>query len=194
MKTPITLGVGHKAVAFFIILTAIIHIVRRTLGKIILIDKIVTRIIRRINVDHLDLAQIGFLQELQHFQIIALDIKVLTVKTAGCAILANTVGHHRTQRCRNGRIGRQHRLFLVRPCKLVTLFPTLHDGIGKLLPQNVKINGVFHLAVTFYLGNALGNSSPISSMLRCTPSRLCIFRVSISTFSLIHILNILIAD
>ena len=156
MESAITLGVGHKAVAFFIILTAIIHIVRRTLGKIVLIDKIIAGVVRRINVDHLDLAQIGFLQELQHFQIISLDVEVFTVKTAGCAIFANAVCHHRTQRCRDGRICRQHCLFLVRPCKLVTLFPTLHDGIGKLLPQNVKINGVFYFAVAFYLGNGVG--------------------------------------
>ena len=156
MKAAIAFGVGHHAVAFFIILTAIIHIVRRTLGKIVLIDKIIAGVVRRINVDHLDLAQICFLQELQQFQIIALDIKVLTVKAAGCAIFAKAVCHNRAQRCRNGRIGRQHRLFLVRPCKLVALFPTLHNGIGKLLPQNVKINGVFYFAVTFYLGNGVG--------------------------------------
>ena len=156
METAIALGVGHKTVAFFIILTAIIHIVRRTLGKIILIDKIVTRIIRRINVDHLDLTQIGFLQELQHFQIIALDVEVLTVKTAGYAIFAHTVSCHRTQRCRNGRIGRQHRLFLIWPSKLIAFLPTFYDRIGKLLPQNVKINGVFYLAITLHLGNCIG--------------------------------------
>ena len=156
METAIALGVGHKPVAFFIILTAIIHIVRRTLGKIVLIDKIIAGVVRRINVDHLDLAQIGFLQELQHFQIIALDVEILTVKTAGHSILAHAVCHNRAQRCRNGRIGRQHGLFLVRPCKLVTLFPTLHDGIGKLLPQNVKINGMFYLAVTHYFGDGIG--------------------------------------
>ena len=156
MKTAIAFGVGHHAVAFFVILAAVSHVILGALCKIILIDKVIACIIGRVNVDHLDLTQIGFLQELQYFQIVALDVEVLTVKTAGCAILANAVCHNRAQGCRNGRIGRQHRLFLVRPCKLVTLFPTLHNGVGKFLPQNVKVNGVFYFAVTFYLGNGVG--------------------------------------
>ena len=156
MKATIALSVGHKPVAFFVILATIIHIVRRTLCKIVLIDKIVACIIGRINVDHLDLAQIGFLQELQHFQIIALDVEVLAVKAAGCTVLTNAVCHNRAQGCRNGRIGRQHRLFLVRPSKLIAFLPALYNGVGKLLPQNVKVNGVFYFAVTFYLGNCIG--------------------------------------
>ena len=134
MKAAIAFGVCHHTVAFFVILAAVSHVILGALCKVVLIDKIIAGVVRRVNVDHLNLAQICFLQELQHFQVIALDIKVLTVKTAGCAIFAHTVSCHRTQRCRDGRICRQHRLFLVRPCKLVTLFPTLHDGIGKLLP------------------------------------------------------------
>ena len=156
MKAAIAFGVCHHTVAFFIVLAAVSHVILGALCKVILIDKVIARIVRRINVDHLDFAQIGFLQELQHFQIIALDIKVLTVKATGCTVLTNTISHHRTQHCRDGRICRQHCLFLVRPCKLVTLFPTLHDGIGKLLPQNVKINGMFYFAVAFYLGNCIG--------------------------------------
>ena len=156
MKAAIAFGVCHHTVAFFIILTAIIHIFRRTLGKIVLIDKIIACVIGRINVDHLDLAQIGFLQELQHFQIIALDVEVLTVKATGSAIFANAIRYNGTQRCRDGRICRQHCLFLIRPSKLIAFLPTFHDGIGKLLPQNVKINGVFYFAVTFYLGNGVG--------------------------------------
>ena len=156
MKTAIALGVVHKPVAFFVILAAIIHIARRTLSKIILIDKIVTCVVGWINVDHLDLAQIGFLQELQYFQIIAFDIKVLAVKTAECAIFANTVSYHRTQRSCNGCISRQHGLFLVRPSKLIAFLPTFYDGIGKLLPQNVKINGMLYFTIAFYLSDGIG--------------------------------------
>ena len=156
MKTAIAFGVCHHAVAFFVILAAVFHVILGALCKVVLIDKIIAGVVRRVNVDHLDLAQIGFLQELQHFQIVALDIEVFAVKAAGCAILANTVGHHRTQRCRDGRIGRQHRLFLIWPSKLIAFLPTFYDRIGKLLPQNVKVNGVFYFAVTFYLGNCIG--------------------------------------
>ena len=156
MKAAIAFGVCHHTVAFFIVLAAVAHVILSALCKIILVDKVIARIVWRINVDHLDLAQIGFLQELQHFQIIALDVEVLAVKATGSAILANAIRHNGTQGCRDGRIGRQHRLFLVRPCKLVTLFPTLHDGVGKLLPQNVKVNGMFYFAVAFHLSNGVG--------------------------------------
>lgn len=92
MKTAIAFGVCHHAVAFFVILAAVFHVILGALCKVVLIDKIIAGVVRRVNVDHLDLAQIGFLQELQHFQIVALDIEVFAVKAAGCAILANTVG------------------------------------------------------------------------------------------------------
>ena len=156
MEAAVAFGVCHHAVAFFVILTAVAHVILSALCKVILINKVIARIVRRVNVNHLDLAQIGFLQELQHFQIIALNIEVLAVKTAGCTVLAHAVCHNRAQRCRNGRICRQHRLFLVRPSKLIAFLPTFYDGIGKLLPQNVKINGVFYLAVAFHLGNCIG--------------------------------------
>ena len=156
METTIALRICHHAIAFFIVLAAVAHVILGALCKIILIDKIIACIIGRVNVDHLDLAQIGLLQELQHFQIIALDVEVLTVKATGSAIFANAIRHNGTQSCRDGRICCQHCLFLIRPCKLVALFPALHDGIGKLLPQNVKINGMFYLAVAFHLGNCIG--------------------------------------
>ena len=156
MKTTIALRIGHKPVAFFVILTAVSHIFVSTLGKVVLIDKIVAGVVGRININHLDLAKIGFLQEFQHFQIIALDIKVLAVKATGRAIFANTVRHNRTQCCRDGRIGRQHGFFLVRPGKLIAFLSAFHDGIRKFLPQNVKINGVFHLAVTHHFGDGIG--------------------------------------
>ena len=156
MKAAIAFGVGHHAIAFFVILAAVSHVILGALCKIILIDKVIACIIGRVNVDHLDLAQIGFLQELQHFQIVALDVEVLTVKATGSAIFANAIRHNGTQSCRDGRICRQHRLFLVRPCELIAFLPALYNGVGKLLPQNVKVNGVFYFAVAFYLGNGVG--------------------------------------
>ena len=156
MKTTIALRICHHAISAFIVI-ARLHSPLSTLHtEIVIVDKIIARIIGRINVDHLDLAQIGFLQELQHFQIVALDVEVLAVKATGCTVLANTISHHRTQRCRDGCVCRQHRLFLVRPCELIALLPALYNGVGKLLPQNVKVNGVFYFAIAFHLGNCIG--------------------------------------
>ena len=48
------------------------------LGKVIFIHKVISCVIRSINVDHLDFAEIGFLQQLQHFEIVALNIEAVS--------------------------------------------------------------------------------------------------------------------
>ena len=155
MEAPVTLSVRHHAVTFFIILPAVFHVISGVLRKIVLIDKIIAGVVGWVDIDHLDPAQISFLQKLQHFQVVTLDVEVFAVKTAGRAVPADAVRHYRAQRGRDGRIRRQHRFFLVRPRKLVTFFPAFHDRVRKLLPQHVKINGVFHLAVSHHFCNGI---------------------------------------
>ena len=154
MEAPVAFRVSHHAVTRFIVLTAVPQIIRSGLGKIILVDKVVASVVGRVDIDHLDLAQISLLQQLQDFQIVALDIKIFAVKAAGGAVSAHAVRHDRAQRGRNGRVGRQHRLLLVRPGKLIPFLPALHDAVGKLLPQHIKVNGPLHLAVPHHFGNS----------------------------------------
>ena len=47
------------------------------ISKIICVNKIIAGVIRRVDVDHLDLAVVGRLQQLQHLQVISLDVEVL---------------------------------------------------------------------------------------------------------------------
>ena len=61
MKTTVTLGVLHHTVSIFIVLPTVGKVLIRTLSKVVLINKVISRIVRRIDVDHLDLAEIGFL-------------------------------------------------------------------------------------------------------------------------------------
>ncbi len=76
MKTTVAFGVLHHTVAFFIKLTTVSKVFICVLGEVILIHKVVTRVVRRINVNHLDFTEIGFLQQLQHFKVVTLNIEV----------------------------------------------------------------------------------------------------------------------
>lgn len=80
MESAIALRILFQPVTLFIKLTTASKIALSILCKVILINKIISRVIGRVNVDHLDLAQIGFLQQLQHIQVVSLDIQILGIR------------------------------------------------------------------------------------------------------------------
>ena len=159
METTVAFGVLHHTVTFFIKLTTVCKVFIRVLGKIILIHKIVSRIIWRVNINHLDFTKIGFLQEFQHFQIIALNIEVfggVKIHAAGATIRFSLtvcprgncfIFPNRAQRPVDGRIGKQNGLFLVRPSELIAFLVTVHHLAGNLLHQHILINRTNDLAV-----------------------------------------------
>ena len=63
MEATVALGVLHHAIAVLVVLPAVSKVLICALGKVILVYKVVARIVRRINVDHLDFAEISLLQE-----------------------------------------------------------------------------------------------------------------------------------
>ena len=141
VETTIALSVLHHAVSVFIELSAARKVFLRALSKIVLIHEVVARVVGRVYVDHLDLAEIGLLQELQHFQIIALDIEIFGVVEVHAFLTAGA------QSFGNGSVCKQDRLLLVRPCKLIPLLPTVHHLDSDLLHQHILVNGTNHLAV-----------------------------------------------
>ena len=134
METPITFCILNKPIALFVELPAIGKILIRTLSKVILINKVVSCVVRRINVDHLDFAKIGFLQQLQHFEVVALDIevfggvKVHTFLTAGA------------QRLIDRGIGKKNGLLLVRPSELIAFLIAVYHRAGNLLHQHILVD------------------------------------------------------
>ena len=159
METTVTLGVLYHTVAVLVKLPAVSKVLIRALGKVILIHKVITGVVRRINVDHLDFAEIGFLQELQHFEVVALNIEVfggikvhaasaairfsLTICPSGnCFIFAN-----RAQRLIDRGIGKKNGLLLVRPSELIAFLVTVHHGAGNLLHQHILVDCPDDLAV-----------------------------------------------
>ena len=47
------------------------------IGKIVRINEVVAGVVGRIDIDHLHLPVVGSLQELQHLQIVALNVQIL---------------------------------------------------------------------------------------------------------------------
>ena len=73
MKLAVGVEIFEQAIFIFVIHS---HLCIFFFYKVVGVDKIAARIIRRVNVDHLDLAEITLLQKLEDFQIVALNVEI----------------------------------------------------------------------------------------------------------------------
>ena len=112
------------------------------------INEIVTSVIRRVNVNHLDCTKITFLQKFQHFQIVALDVKVLGSIPIHAFFLT------RTQRFTDRLVGFHDSSLFTYPCKFVC-FAALNHITRKHLLEQFKVDGFLSLAVFV---NGLGDT------------------------------------
>ncbi len=63
MKPTITFAILHQSISFFICLPAVLCIILVLLRKIIFVNKVISCIIWRININHLYFSQICFPQD-----------------------------------------------------------------------------------------------------------------------------------
>ena len=155
MEAAVTFGIGHEAVALFVLLPAVVDILAGILGEVVIIHKVVACVVRRVNINHLHLAEVIFAQQLQHLQVVALNVEVLrgvevhTFLTAGA------------QRVGGWGIGQPDSVALVGPGELVAFLGAFHDAFREFLPQQVEIDGRFRPAVLIQpLGEAVGEEFP----------------------------------
>ena len=126
MKAPHCLGVafgglaGHFPVAF------------ERVFEVVLIHKIVARVVRRIDVDHLDTAEIRRLQQFQDFQIVAFDVQILR------GLEIDAFFRARTECCRGALLGKGKTLALALPGEFV-LLKILEDVFASEREQLVDI-------------------------------------------------------
>ena len=107
-------------------------------------------VVRRVDIDHLDLAEIALLQELEDFQIIALDVEVF----GGIPVTAVLL--HRAQGLGDGPCRLCHGRFFAHPCEFIALVAVHHLPAQKLL-QHLKIDAAPDLTVLApHLGNGRG--------------------------------------
>ena len=129
--------------------------------KVVVVHKGVRpSIVRRVDIDHLHLAEVRLLQQLQHIEIIPLDVEILTVERARRAVPPDTVLHNGAQRHRDRRIRRENRPPLVRPCERIALLAPLHDLTRELLPQHIKVNRRHGLPIPHDLRQRMREQSP----------------------------------
>ena len=133
MKPSIGVGIFEQAVAFLTPLSALNLPLFALHLKIIGIDKVVAGVVRRVDINHLDLAEIAFLQKLEDFQIIALDVEVF----GGVPVLA--IRHTGAQRLPDRLVGFHDSRLLADPCELVCLV-AVHHVRREHLFQQLKID------------------------------------------------------
>ena len=103
-----------------------------------MINKVITRIVRRININHLYLTQIRLLEKFKHFEVISLNIKVLGI------IPIQTVLSYGTKRFLSRLQNFGTSCLLAHPVELVCLRSIFHCVVTKKLAKQVKINYTFY--------------------------------------------------
>ena len=134
METSTRLSVLEIFVSQFIHSATCLVILFRRHSKIIMIDKVVTRIIGRVDIDHLHLAHIRTLQQFQHFEVVALDIEVFGI------VPIQGILHHRTECLVYGSSSFCLGGILTNPAKFVGLTAFIHRIIAQQLAQGIEVH------------------------------------------------------
>ena len=141
MEAPIRFCILHQAVALFIGLAAILLIFIGVLREVIVVHKVIPRVIRRVNINHLHFSKIRFPNHFQHIKVIALDVKVLRM------VEVYAFFPTRAQRLVGWRVGQVRMGFLVRPRKLITFFSVINHISRQFITQLLKVNAKHRLSV-----------------------------------------------
>ena len=112
-----------------------------SLSKIIIINKIISGVVRWVDINHLHLPEICFPQDLQHLEIIPFNVKILSI------IEIHTLHPARPQSRRSPDIRLPDGLPLVRPGELIPLFTLSNYIIGEFLLEFLKINRQFRIPI-----------------------------------------------
>jgi len=120
MESSVGVGVLEQAVFVLVIHSHLLVFFFLRAHEIVGIDEVVAGVVRRVDIDHLDLAEIALLQELENFQIVALDVEVF----GGVPILA--LCHTGAQRLTDRLVGFHDCSLLAHPCELVCLVAIHH--------------------------------------------------------------------
>jgi len=103
-----------------------------------MINKVISRIVRWVDINHLHLTEIRLLKEFEYFEVVTLDIKILSIVPVN-AIFLNWA---KSLVCWAQNLGTCS--LLANPVKRVCLGSILNRIIAKQLAQNLKIDGTFY--------------------------------------------------
>lgn len=136
MEAAVAFGIGNQTSTILVVLAAFGTEFILGLGEIVIVDKIMTCIVWRIDVDELDLAGVVLAQEFQRVEVVSLDVQVL----GGVPVLAAFLDG--SQGLGDGFAGEAFRLAFAGPGELVA-FPVAFRHITKSLFQRVEVHRAF---------------------------------------------------
>lgn len=134
--------VDLHAVAVLIDMAAFLFVFVEALLEVVIVDEVIPRIIRRIDVNHLDLAEVAFLQQLERVEVVALDVEVLR----RVPVLA--FFFDRAQRFLDGRVRLDKGGLFAYPGEFIR-FLALADVVVQELLELVKIDRVRQIIVAY---------------------------------------------
>ena len=141
VEPGVALGVLHELLVALLVKQADLLVVLLLVHlKAVVVDEVVAGVVGRVDVDHLHLTQVALLEELQHLQVVPLDVQVF----GGVPVLALLWAG--AQGLADGLIGLHDGGLLAHPGELVGLVPLQHV-IGQHLPEQFKIDGLFQPAL-----------------------------------------------
>ena len=152
----IALATAHESVSLLIHVASSLVIFTLALLEVIVIHEVVARVVRRVDVNHLHLAEVRLLEEFEGFEVVALDIDVLGV------VPIHTILWHRAQGLGDRLRRLTSSLLLTHPVKLVSFGCILHGIIAKQLAEHTEVNGMFdtsRLAILHFGDARRGNAS-----------------------------------
>ena len=103
------------------------------LRKVIVINKVVTRVIRRVNINHLDFAKISLTDNFQYIKVVTLDVEILRVVEVHTFLTAGS------ERLCGRRICQVCVRPLVWPCELVTFLALVNHVGGQFIAQLFEV-------------------------------------------------------
>ena len=109
--------------------------------EVVVIDKVVARVVRRVDVNHLDLAQVVVLEQFEHFEVVAFDVEVLRVIEIDGFLFAGAERH------RGWGVRLADGVALAGPVELVAfLLPFDHFAVD-FLHEQVLVDGTDRVSV-----------------------------------------------
>lgn len=145
MKATIGLGVALHGVDCLVAIgikqtTALLEVIL-TLSEIIVIDEVITGIIRGVNVNHLDPTEICFSKDFEDIEIVALDVEIFGCIEVHRFLTARAQGKIDRLVCKTGSSS------FVRPGELIALLAVIERVVRQFRTKFVEVDSQLRLTV-----------------------------------------------
>ncbi len=153
MEFSIRFCVFNHSVTLFIEYSRLFIFFTLCTVEVIMIHKIIARVIWRVNINHLDLAHIGVLKQLQHFEVVALYVEVLGL------VPIHAFFGTRAQRLVDGGSGFLQCRSFAHPGKVIDFGIVFHGVVSKQQTEFVEVHYAMDFSVlAFCFGETRGGN------------------------------------